>query len=314
VRLTAKTWERARVHGAAGPWILPRVSVSRIESYLKCPFQFFAANVLRLEEEPEDEEGRTPLERGRFLHELFETFFREWQRRGHGRITAALASEARALFEALTEDALMSLSPTDATLERARLLGSAAAAGIGERVLAMEAERDIDIRERLLEYPLEGSFSCANEDGSSRLVTLTAKIDRVDLLANGTFRLIDYKTKYVPDRNVALQLPIYSACVRDRLERDRQVPVPLSEAMYLSFEGERPITKLAQDGGSFEPIITDAMHRLGRALDEIAAGRFPPRPSPKSMCSTCAFVTVCREPGGIEDSGDVTVHTSREPT
>ncbi len=67
--------------------MLPRVSVSRIENYLKCPFQFYASNVLRLEEEPEDADTRTPLERGRFLHELFESFFNEWQRRGHGRIT-----------------------------------------------------------------------------------------------------------------------------------------------------------------------------------------------------------------------------------
>jgi hypothetical protein len=35
------------------------------------PFQFYVANVLRVEEEPEDEDTRSPLERGRFLHELF---------------------------------------------------------------------------------------------------------------------------------------------------------------------------------------------------------------------------------------------------
>jgi RecB family exonuclease len=150
---------------------------------------------------------------------------------------------------------------------------------------------------------LEGEFSFAKEDGSTRLVTLGAKIDRVDLLADGTFRLIDYKTKYVPDRKVALQLPIYSACVGRRLQRDRQRPYPLSEALYLSFEGDKAITKLAQEGGSFDNVIAEAEHRLSRALDDIAAGRFPQRPAPKSICSMCGFVTVCREPGGVEDTG-----------
>ena len=37
-------------------WTLPRVSVSRLERYLKCPFQFYATNVLQLDEEPEDED------------------------------------------------------------------------------------------------------------------------------------------------------------------------------------------------------------------------------------------------------------------
>ncbi|MGH9384682.1 MAG: PD-(D/E)XK nuclease family protein, partial [Vicinamibacterales bacterium] len=202
-RIEGLSRDRSRFQGQAGPWVLPRVSVSRIEGYLKCPFQFYASNVLRLEEEPEDEDSPTPLERGRFLHELFEAFFREWQRRGHARITGALAGEARALFESLCEQALESLGPADAALERSRLLGSAAGSGIGERVFTMEAERDIDIRERLMEYPIEGEFSFAKEDGSTRLVTLAAKIDRIDLLADGTFRLIDYKTKYVPDRKVA---------------------------------------------------------------------------------------------------------------
>jgi ATP-dependent helicase/nuclease subunit B len=290
--------------------VLPRVSVSRIERYLKCPFQFYATDVLRLEEEPEDEDTRTPLERGRFLHELFETFFHEWQSRGHGRITPDLIDEARGLFERVCEEALASLGPADAALERARLLGSAVGSGIGERVFAMEADRAIDIRQRLLEYPLDGDFIFANTDGSTRVVTLSAKIDRVDLLRDGSFRLIDYKTKFVPDKKVALQLPIYSTCVRTRLRREQGRDVPLSEAMYLSFEGDKPIVALQPRDGSFDEVIADAEHRLIGALDDIAAGRFPPRPSPKSICSACPFVAVCREPGGLAGESGV---ASREP-
>ena len=96
----------------------------------------------RLEEEPEDEDARSPLERGRFLHELFETFFHEWQRRGRGRITRRTMCPRRAaLFEAERGRRCARCRPAEAGLERARLFGSAVGSGIVDRVLSMEAER-----------------------------------------------------------------------------------------------------------------------------------------------------------------------------
>ena len=123
---------------------------------MKCPFQFYVSNVLQVAEQPEDETSRSPLERGRFLHELFETFFHEWQERRRGRITGDNIDEARTLFEEIAGPALRSLPPAEAGLERARLFGSAVGSGIVDRVFAMEAERGTGIRERLMEYELDG--------------------------------------------------------------------------------------------------------------------------------------------------------------
>jgi RecB family exonuclease len=305
MRIAAASRRSPRFHGEAGPWDMPRVSVSRLETYLKCPFQFYAKNVLRLDEEPEDEITRSPLERGRFLHELFETFFHEWQQRGHGRITPDNIGEARELFSAVCEPALASLGPAEAGLERAHLLGSAVAPGIADRVFAMEAERTTDIRRRLMEYDLDGAFTFRAGDGTTRTVRLRAKIDRVDLLDDGSFRLIDYKTSYVMDRKLALQLPIYSACVRDRLSKQEGRDVPASEALYLSFEGQKSVVPLEARGKTLDGLVAEAEHRLTAALDDIAAGHYPPRPHQKSLCKMCAYVAVCREPGGISDtSGD----------
>jgi RecB family exonuclease len=293
-----------RFEGEAGPWVLPRVSVSRLERYMKCPFQFYVANVLQVPEEPEDETSRSPLERGRFLHELFETFFHEWQARGRGRIAAASMAEARALFEEIAGPALRSLAPAEAGLERARLFGSAVGSGIVDRVFAMEAERGDGIRERLMEYELDGVFTFTGESGDKRDVKLRAKIDRVDLLDNGTFRLIDYKTKYVPDRREALQLPVYSACVRTALRQTHGRDIPASEAMYLSFEGPRAIVPLEERGKAFDELTAAAGHRLVAALDDIAAGHYPARPEAKNLCTMCAFVAVCRHPGGATESSE----------
>jgi RecB family exonuclease len=293
--------ERSRFEGDAGPWTLPRVSVSRLERYLKCPFQFYVANVLQVAEEPEDENARSPLERGRFLHELFETFFHEWQARGRGRITSREMDEARALFAEVAEPALGSLPSAEAALERLRLFGSAVGSGIADRVFAMEAERGVAIRERLMEFELDDEFTFAGEDGDRRTVRLRAKIDRVDLLGDGTFRLIDYKTKYVPDRRTALQLPIYSACVRTTLEKQRGRDIPPSEAMYLSFEGPQAVVPLEERGKLFEDLTATAAHRLVATLDDIAAGHYPPRPETRNLCAMCRFTAVCRTPGGLDD-------------
>lgn len=295
MRLRADGRAAAGLAGAAGAWRLPRVSISRLELYLNCPFKFFAAQVLKLEEPPEDEAIQTPLERGRFLHELWEKFFAAWQARGHGRIEPDLFDEARRLFAEISEAALGTLPPAEAALERQRLLGSAVDPGIAHRVFAMEASRPVRIVERLLEFPLAGAFEFPAGDGATRTITLNAKTDRIDVLADGTIRVIDYKSKNTPDLKVALQLPIYAHLAREVLQRSQGRTVTLAEALYLSFEGNRPVVPLRPaKGQTLDDVIAGAQARAVGALDRIAAGQFPVQPLKKSLCGPCAFRTVCR--------------------
>ena len=295
LRLSDDRRAPTRLIGDAGAWRLPRVSISRLELYLNCPFKFFAAQVLKLEEPPEDESIQTPLERGRFLHELWERFFDEWETRGHRRIDPDLFDEARRLFAEISERALSTLSPAEAALERQRLLGSAVDPGIAHRVFAMEASRPVAIVNRLLEFPLEGAFVFHAKDGTARTVPLNAKTDRIDVLADGTIRVIDYKSKNTPDMKVALQLPIYARLAREVLQRSGRGSVSLGEALYLSFEGNRPVVPLRPPKGqTLDDVIADAEERALGALDRIAEGKFPVRPLKKSLCSPCSFRAVCR--------------------
>lgn len=299
-----QVWARARLRaddrgtmtfrGHAGPWRPARISVSRLERYLDCPFRYFASEVLRLEEQPEDEDTRTPLERGRFLHELWERFFAEWQRRGHGRIAPPLLPEARALFETMCEEALATLAPTEAALERHRLLGSAVSAGIAHRVFSMEADLDEPIAERLLEFPIQGEFRFIARDGTTRVVPLSAKVDRVDVLRGGVLRVVDYKSKNTPDVKQALQLPIYSSLAREVLQAQRGGQWHLGEAMYVSFEGDKAITPLRAKGRSLDELVADAQARLLTTIDDITRGAFPASPARKSLCGPCSYRTVCR--------------------
>lgn len=285
-----------RFSGEAGPWAFPRISVSRVDRYLKCPFQFFASEVLALEEEPEDEETPPAWERGRFLHALFEKFFREWQRRGESRISAERMPDARRLLLELAEQALSTLPAGEAALERVRLVGSAAGPGIIDRVLTMEAERPTPVDRRLIEYELDDVFTFRRADGTTGLVPLRAKVDRVDLLNDGTFRVIDYKARVVPDIKRTVQLQVYTSAVAQQLGAARHGARVPSEAVYLSMEGDRPVKALRPARGqSLDEVLQEAEGRMLEAIDEARAGHFPVRPVPRSLCQMCPFDSVCRK-------------------
>src|SRR5262249_25420818 len=210
-------------HGQAGSPARKTWSVSAIETYLNCPFKFFAQHVLRLQEEPDDEEVMDPRRQGDFLHAVFETFFTEWQAAGHRGILPSNLPAARELFTHVVDRMLVAkgLPEGEAALERTRLLGSPAMVGLGEAVFRMEAERSEPVVGRLLEHRFSGSIEI-DTDGGRRTVDVRGKADRVDLLADGTFRLIDYKLGWAPDRNLALQLPIYAIAAEQQLRVDER--------------------------------------------------------------------------------------------
>jgi ATP-dependent helicase/nuclease subunit B len=281
-------------HGQVGamdsrPW-----SISAIETYLGCPFKFFAQHVLKLEEEPDDEEVMDPRAQGQFVHEVFEKFFRAWQQAGRGAITPVNLDLARELFAAVVDSAAEALPGAEAALERTRLLGSPAAAGLGEAVFRMEAERPVAVVERLLEHKLEGTFAIVTDAGV-RHIALRGKADRIDLLGDGTFRLIDYKLGWPPDRRKALQLSIYGVCAEQRLAGRHGRAWALGEAAYLAFKGPRRVVPLFQSADARGEALGDAQQRLADALDAIGRGEFPPTPDDVHRCETCAFASVCRK-------------------
>jgi ATP-dependent helicase/nuclease subunit B len=294
LRVSRSSGEAAQFHGSVGAAPARAWSVSALETYLGCPFRFFAQHVLKLQEEPEDEEVMDPRRQGQFMHDVFERFFKEWQAEGHRAVTPENLDTARELFTRVVDRALESLPEAEAALERTRLLGSSAAAGLGEAVLRMEAERPVAVVERLLEHRLEGEFTIETSDGA-RTVALRGKADRVDLLEDGTFRLIDYKLGWPPDRRRALQLPVYSVCAEQRLVSHRGRSWELGEAVYLAFKGPRRVVPLFSSAGERPKILAEAQQRLVETIDAIARGEFPPTPDDVWRCEMCSFSAVCRK-------------------
>lgn len=294
MRTGRSTGSSVQFHGAAAPHRPAAYTVSSLERYLECPFRYFADRVLKLEEDPEDEATLTPRELGIFVHEVFQAFFEEWNRRGHRAITPENLPDARTVFREVVEPLLEKLPEGEAAVQRTRVLGSAADEGLAEAVFQIEAEWQTPVVERLLEQALDGEFEIQAEN-ETRRVFLKGKADRIDLLADGTFRIIDYKLGYAPDRKLALQLPVYSVCAVQYLRSARGETWEPGQAGYIAFGGDRRFVPMLGRSKDKEATLREAQTRLLTTIDAIERGEFPPRPSDIMLCMRCAHVAVCRK-------------------
>ena len=274
--------------------------VGRVDRYVDCPFKYFAESVLRLAEERDESSGMTPLERGSLLHVLFERFYGEWQRLGHGAITPALTPEALALFGRLADDALAALPVADRALERTRLMGSIVGMGVAERVFELEADSGVAIAERRLETALNGVFVFPR-GFETRQIDIRGKADRVDVLADGSISVVDYKLGRMPDLRSSVQIAVYAHCARQALEAADGRPHRIASAMYLAFGDDRRLE--GPIGGAREPaqIAVEARAaEFAAAIDHIEAGEFPARPKRPNECQWCGYAGVCRKEYRVE--------------
>jgi RecB family exonuclease len=279
--------------GWTSPHRAPAYSLSALERYQDCPFKFFASDVLRLEEVPEDESTLSPRARGRFIHEVFQQFFEAWDARGAGAITAESLDQARALMVEIAEPLLARLPAADAALERARLFGSAISTGSVDVVFEREAASGARVLARRLEHRLEGEFALGSPDG--RRAPLKGVADRIDVLDGRRLRVIDYKTGSAPNPRRALQVPIYALSAQEREGAGDAQPWVIDEAAYIAFSGKRSYIPIVKPGTSGDEALSAARDRLFAAIDGIERGEFPARPHDPVICTYCAFVTVCRK-------------------
>lgn len=289
------SWLRARAERAGdGPQYRGEIgarapqayAVSRLEQYLACPFKYFADKVLGLEEERDEDVWMSPQEHGQFVHEVFEAFFIEWQQAGHGSITTGNLDVALQTFRTIADRHLDELPEGDRALERALLLGSAAAPGLAERVFGFEIEDEETVVERLLEFELKGVFTFDGASGP-REVALRCKSDRIDLLTGGRLRIVDYKTGNAPALDRSLQLAVYGACAAQALAGRHGRSWSVARATYISLKGKNADVD--------ESAMREGRERLLTVVDAVERGAFPVRPADPFRCNWCAFPSVCRK-------------------
>ena len=251
-------------------------SVTELEIYARCPFQYFINNVLKFRvEEDETEDELSGLERGSLLHDVLFEFYNN--RRNQKRPPIGQCSE-EAFKEAKAQ--LNELLDSNAEKKRNRRKEKL----IGENNLFWEtdieklrialhkwlaAERTYGLpvtpryfevsfgQERELRYP---ELSC-REPITIGDVRMTGKIDRIDI-GNGTFNIVDYKTGSSTVRmpeilsGRSLQLPIYLQTAKKLLEMHGGIGLEPAAGLYYKvrldqFNAELGIGTESQNGDAY---------------------------------------------------------------
>lgn len=211
--------------------IRPDVSVSKLEEYAACPYQFFMQYILKIRERREKDLNQADV--GSMLHRALEIGVHEilqadrereenvWQDVTPEKLTEiADRAFAEARDEADTDREADGL--TTETLREMQRLTEQAMAIIRRHVAAGE------MRPALLEYGFSDSFQVDAEEGISLTVPVKGKADRIDIAMEGDtiyVRMIDYKTgkKEFDPRKVRqgteLQLFVYGWIVMGELAR-----------------------------------------------------------------------------------------------
>lgn len=211
-------------------------SVSQLEQYGRCPFNYFCSRLLGIEQPPKFEEEISPLERGKMIHRILYRFFTELKSRKDLAIDSDLkADNALQELRRIAEEELerQKYSGVFWEIEKENILGNEKEHlnGLLKEFINLERKRYKSTEGlRFIPSYFEVSFGRVpgsdEDDGISAekpfiieyndvKVALRGRIDRIDI-ADDEFIIFDYKTSSssLPglkdlEKGVSLQMPIY---------------------------------------------------------------------------------------------------------
>lgn len=214
-------------------WRPNRLSVTEIETWIRDPYAVYARHVLGLDAIDPLGGEIGAAERGTFVHEVLAEFVRDWDG------TASEIEAARLTAIAETKLEAYAAFPEVVALWRPRV------AAIARWWLAADAARSRTTAERHQEVGGKWELPV---DGTP--FTLTGYADRLDLLADGSLAVLDYKTGQPPSEKevqslIAPQLPLEAAMAAAGGFGPSFADRAIGELAYLHLKG-------GEEGGRWE--------------------------------------------------------------
>ncbi len=250
------------------------VSVTRVETWIRDPYSFYAAQILGLRAlEPLDADPSL-ADRGNLIHQALERFLQETSRAWPADPAGSLIALAEPLFAPLRARPALWAFWWPRFCRIARWFAAA------------EAARRGGIAQSLVESRGELSFEAPGGP-----FTLSAKADRIDRLvpagsAVGGLLVLDYKTGRLPRpgdiaEGLAPQLPL-EAAIAIQGGFSGLAPGPVAELQYWALSGGDPAGRVVPVKGDAMALADEALAGLGRlvaAFDDPATPyRALPRP------------------------------------
>jgi putative RecB family exonuclease len=252
----------------------PALSPSRAGDFKQCPLLFRLRVVDRL---PEPPSAAATL--GTLVHAVLEDLF-------------GLDSAERTLerSQAMLEPTWRAMIDKDPTLAQLHADAPAEAAWLAEGRQRLESYFALENPQRLEPEARELFVELQLEDGP----LLRGIIDRVDVAADGSIRIVDYKSGKLPDPRYGqlkerFQMRFY-ALVVERLRARRPA------LLRLLFLKDAQVLDLHPTDADIAAIEHE-VRELWREIQDVArAGAFRPRRS--QLCAWCSFQDACPEFGG----------------
>jgi ATP-dependent helicase/nuclease subunit B len=267
-------------------------SVSQLEMYGKCPFQFFAKRILQLNVIEMIEEELTPIERGTILHEILFEFY--VARRQAAKPQLAQCSDkvftdaveelqqlaARKLNEMLVSDLFWDI-------DKETIIGfKTQRRGVLKEFLEKERESTLETTPAYFEVGFGGKTGSRRKsdpvlsyDEPLRFgtVRMRGKIDRIEI-GPSEFGIVDYKTgkalasRKEIDEGISLQLPVYLHAVETLLREKTNQPLEPAGGIY--YQLRSPVArKLGLGAKEYNMKAFAAGATSGGLVDNIAALR-----------------------------------------
>ncbi|KAA0234241.1 MAG: ATP-dependent helicase/deoxyribonuclease subunit B [Acidimicrobiales bacterium] len=298
--------------GISGPADSTLTAATRLERWASCPFSYFLGDVLGLGElaKPERIFEIDPLERGGLIHEILERFFRLVLERPAEERPApdqGWSDDERELLLELAQECFAAREARGVT-GRSLLWRLHQADMLTDLLAFLDADEQLRRELRAVPEAVELPFGIDGEEPATltlpdgRLISFRGYADRVDLAADGSPVVLDYKTgkpdsyMEVLDDPVAggtrLQLPVYAEASRQRYGSD------LARVFYwfVSRKGRFELLGYEYDRARRQRFV----EVVSRIADGIASGLFPPNPGPwnwfhdtNANCTYCVFDRLC---------------------
>ncbi len=196
-------------------------AVTTLETYGRCPFQFFADDILALREKEDtlEEDDLSALEKGNLVHQILFKFYHNRQESPPlAQCSPAEIAEAQAQLYQLIAEQIRDTKPDNLFRE----IDEALLKNALRKWFEAEQKSDVNIVSHIFEVNTDTESIQVNG------VQLKARIDRIDV-AGDVFNVIDYKTGNLSPKisgileGRALQLPLYLK-IASRLLKGQYVP------------------------------------------------------------------------------------------
>ncbi|MCH7773070.1 MAG: exodeoxyribonuclease V subunit gamma [Bacteroidetes bacterium] len=303
-------------------------SITQLESYAKCPFQYFADRVLHLNTLEEPTEELEAFELGSLLHVILFEFYTKLKRENiilQGADDKKFIKAEKLLFNTARDKIdKLKLNSSLSFYEKEKILGidDDKRNSILYKFLLEERNSTDGFIPEFFELAfgkvdkLTGDKSLSGEEFEIGDVKIRGKIDRVDINEkDGTIKIVDYKLSgNRPKQNdlqngLSLQLPLYlyaaKELIKSQLNKNYE---PFGAEIYsLKYNQKDFGSKLVGIGRAkndkdkmvllAEEMIKICIESISKYVEEISLGKFnlsQLEDRESKVCKYCNFRSICR--------------------